>query len=310
VARRYAAKAQGAVVLLRDLEWIKANRADVGATLWLDLRHVGVRGEARVTAIEPSPGIAQVPGRLVTGTFKHKSGIVYELRVEGEAEPIRVTGRHPFWSVDRHDWVPVKELMVGERLKALNASARVESLTLREEPEPVYNIEVDGDHCYRVGEQRLLVHNASVGPLAPPQGATNCCPEVTKATATEFELKNSAKPTNFIFGQLVKGGEMSFYIENTPKDGTGCPGRWMFDQMMQHFGASVKAIQGNWVGANSDNLQQFNKLTAGGTTSPEAAAKQTWTGMQASNAGFSQVQVVSTSGSPGNYTNVNVVFKK
>jgi hypothetical protein len=29
--------------------------------------------------------------------------------------------------------------------------------------EPVYNIEVEGDHCYRVGEQGLLVHNASVG---------------------------------------------------------------------------------------------------------------------------------------------------
>src|SRR5262249_14782626 len=28
--------------------------------------------------------------------------------------------------------------------------------------EPVYNIEVDGDHCYRVGECGLLVHNASV----------------------------------------------------------------------------------------------------------------------------------------------------
>ena len=27
--------------------------------------------------------------------------------------------------------------------------------------EPVYNIEVDGDHVYRVGEQGLLVHNAS-----------------------------------------------------------------------------------------------------------------------------------------------------
>jgi hypothetical protein len=28
--------------------------------------------------------------------------------------------------------------------------------------EPVYNIEVEGDHCYRVGQQGLLVHNNSV----------------------------------------------------------------------------------------------------------------------------------------------------
>jgi hypothetical protein len=28
--------------------------------------------------------------------------------------------------------------------------------------EPVYNLEVEGDHCYRVGRQGLLVHNASI----------------------------------------------------------------------------------------------------------------------------------------------------
>ena len=46
----------------------------------------------------------------------------------------------------------------------------MESLTACEEPEPVYNIEVEGDHVYRVGEQGLLVHNASAPvptPLTP-----------------------------------------------------------------------------------------------------------------------------------------------
>ena len=38
----------------------------------------------------------------------------------------------------------------------------VQSLILQEKQEPVYNIEVEGDHCYRVGQQGLLVHNASV----------------------------------------------------------------------------------------------------------------------------------------------------
>ena len=37
------------------------------------------------------------------------------------------------------------------------------SFTQRPEPEPVFNLEVEGDHCYRVGEQGLLVHNNSVG---------------------------------------------------------------------------------------------------------------------------------------------------
>lgn len=37
--------------------------------------------------------------------------------------------------------------------------------------EPVYNIEVEGDHCYRVGDQGILVHNQStpcVGAFASP----------------------------------------------------------------------------------------------------------------------------------------------
>jgi hypothetical protein len=90
--------------------------------------------------------------------------VVYDLQVEGEAQPIGVTGTHPFWSPDRNGWVGAGELRLGERLLARNGSTpRVVSLVLRPEPEPVFNLEVEGDHCYRVGEQGLLVHNASVG---------------------------------------------------------------------------------------------------------------------------------------------------
>ena len=39
----------------------------------------------------------------------------------------------------------------------------VENRSKREEPETVYNIEVEGDHVYRVGESGVLVHNASPG---------------------------------------------------------------------------------------------------------------------------------------------------
>jgi hypothetical protein len=155
-------------VLVRSEEWIAALRAQPGATIWLDLEHVGIRGEAKVTAIDPCPPIPKEEGRLVTGTFRHSRAWVYDLTLEGEERPIGVTGRHPFWSVDSSDWVPVSDLRIGERLRGLNGTPRVESLTLREEPEPIYNIEVNGDHVYRVGEQGLLVHNQS-GPAA------GCC---------------------------------------------------------------------------------------------------------------------------------------
>jgi hypothetical protein len=135
------------------------------------------------------------------------------------------------------------------------------------------------------------VGTASVGPLPAPKGATNCRPEVKRATATEFELVSPSKPSNFIMGELGRGGQLAFMVENLPKDGTGCPGRWMFDQMMRHFGLSVAEVQGFWIGPLSDNLKEVNSLTAAGIPL-EAAAARTWTGKRAADWGYTQPQVV------------------
>jgi hypothetical protein len=88
--------------------------------------------------------------------------VVYDLQVEGESKPIGVTEEHPFWSRDRNEWVPACELRIGERLSAQDGQTpKVSGLTKRPGIETVYNIEVEGNHCYRVGEQGLLVHNVS-----------------------------------------------------------------------------------------------------------------------------------------------------
>ncbi len=44
--------------------------------------------------------------------------------------------------------------------------------------EPVFNLEVEGDHCYRVGEQGLLVHNNSVPTAGQPAQQPCGCEEV------------------------------------------------------------------------------------------------------------------------------------
>jgi len=118
---------------------------------------------------------------------------------------------------------------------------------------------------------------------------------------------NPAKPSNFIIGELVNG-QLSFIVENLPKDGTGCPGKWMLAEMMKHFGPSVTAIEGNWLGPLSDNLTAVNTLTGAGMVLEEAA-KATWTGTQAGAWGYTQVQVLGAVGNPGQYTHVRVVFK-
>src|SRR5262249_30234967 len=144
-------------VLLRNPEWIASHGVVVGAHLWLDLPHVGVRGQAVVTSVAHCPPIAPGPGRVVTGWFQTTNALVHDLQIEGEIKPIGVTGQHPFWSVDRESWVPAANLHPGERLKGMKGPARVRSVRLRSKPEPVFNIEVEEDHCYRVGEQGLLV---------------------------------------------------------------------------------------------------------------------------------------------------------
>jgi RHS repeat-associated protein len=152
------------VWLLRKVDWLEANAAVVGGVVRLDMPEMCAVGWARVCAIEASPELEEGPGGLVTGLFRHRAALVYDLHVSGEEKPLGVTPQHPIWSEDRQDWVAACELREGERLQAENGSRpAVESLVCRDRAEPVYNIEVDGDHCYRVGDQGLLVHNASAG---------------------------------------------------------------------------------------------------------------------------------------------------
>jgi hypothetical protein len=147
--------------LIRNVEWLHEQRAEKGGTVYLDMPEMGARGHARVVAIDPCPPLEDGPGRLVTGKFRHNLGLPGDLKITGESEPLGVTASHLFWSVDRQDWVPVCELKRGERLQTMTGTAIVESYTMRATPEPVYNLEVEVDHCYRVGQQGLLVHNTS-----------------------------------------------------------------------------------------------------------------------------------------------------
>jgi RHS repeat-associated protein len=167
------------VALLRPLSWLQAVRVRAGVWIWLDLPEIGICGEARVERIEPCPEIEEGPGRIITGTYTHKRGWVGDLVVEGMTKPLGVTPSHPFWSVDRNAWVSTGELRIGERLLAADGSMPcVESFTLRAKPEPVYNIEVEGDHCYRIGEQGLLVHNMSAP--KPEDSSKEPCPPASK----------------------------------------------------------------------------------------------------------------------------------
>lgn len=176
---------------------------------------------------------------------------------------------------------------------------------------PRYNSEVNGYCCSPVGELGLLVHEMSV-PSVPSStmGLIGCEPEVQLATATVFYLRNRKKQRNFIMADLTAMGYFHFYVENLPKDKTGCPGWWLFEVAWNYFErdqqVSIKGVRGDWT--SGDNLDTVNRLTAGGQLSLEDAAKQTWTFQQAMRKGFARYQSIDAQGSPGQYSSVDVVF--
>lgn len=151
------------IVLSRTTTWMDEHKVREGAKVFLDLEHVGVRGWANVLEINLCGPIKVGQGELVTGTFKFSHGHVGELVLESEPKPIGVTALHPFWSVDRQNWVPVSELLIGEQVKTSNGTTHVVSFTMTDRTEPVYNLEVAYSNCYHVGQSGVLVHNQSTG---------------------------------------------------------------------------------------------------------------------------------------------------
>ena len=176
--------------LLRPAAWVQEMQADIGGTIVLNLPDLGIEGPARIVDLD-SVTVERGPGRLVTAVFHHSSGKVYDLQVEGESNTIGVTGTHPFWSMDRKDWVSASALRFGEQLLAENGTEpRVQSVNPRAGSVSVFNLEVDADHVYRVGELGLLVHNDSPGQLAtlkqPKLPATPKLPITTPTGSPPF----------------------------------------------------------------------------------------------------------------------------
>jgi hypothetical protein len=76
-------------------------------------------------------------------------------------ETIGTTSNHPFWSVDRQEFVQAGSLEIGERLQTLSGDVKVVQQKLpRPGPQPVFNLEVHNEHVYFVGHDGVLVHNA------------------------------------------------------------------------------------------------------------------------------------------------------
>jgi hypothetical protein len=155
--------------IIRPRSWILESGLCAGRMLPLNLPELEVSGLALVTAIDDCPPIADGEGSVVTARFVtrevHVVASVDVLGADGTVETITGTTIHPVWSVDRQEWVPLAELAEGERLQGLDGLAVVLGVSLSRVSQPVYNIEVHGEHVYQVGELGLVVHNTCEGTI-------------------------------------------------------------------------------------------------------------------------------------------------
>jgi hypothetical protein len=153
--------------IIRPRSWILESGLCAGRMLPLNLPELEVSGLALVTAIDDCPPIADGEGSVVTARFVtrevHVVASVDVLGADGTVETITGTTIHPVWSVDRQSWVPLAELADGETLQGLDGLAVVLGVSLSRVSQPVYNIEVHGEHVYQVGELGLVVHNTCEG---------------------------------------------------------------------------------------------------------------------------------------------------
>jgi hypothetical protein len=150
--------------MLRPVSWIEEAVAREGERVHLEFDELAISGQAEVLEIKPCP---QIPPRptpkhcLVTAKFTHDAANVVDLGIDGLNEAIGVTANHPFWSLDRREFIPAGHLRIGEMLlTAADGETRVIALAARSAKEPVYNLEVDGEHVYYVSSSGVLVHNA------------------------------------------------------------------------------------------------------------------------------------------------------
>ena len=74
-----------------------------------------------------------------------------------------MTSNHSIYSAARLDFVPAGELRVGESLRNLDGDVRIESIEQLGSEERVYNLEIHGEHVFRVASRGVLVYISSGG---------------------------------------------------------------------------------------------------------------------------------------------------
>jgi RHS repeat-associated protein len=145
------------LTVLRPPEWLPHVDPDGDGTFELELPELRLRGLAHVIHVRGPPAIVDAPGRVVLSTVEHRVESVLALSFDDDSEVV-TTPNHPFYSVSR-GWTTAGELQLGEAVETPDGERTLASAEYQNAPQSVFNLEVEGDHEYLVGESGLRVHN-------------------------------------------------------------------------------------------------------------------------------------------------------
>jgi hypothetical protein len=162
-----AYRSDGAIIdieIIRPVEFVLMEGITVGSSIPFVIPELKLDGLAKILAISECPDIPTGTGMPVTGRFVTRQ-VDQIARVELRSQSGRIatlegTPIHPIWSHDRQDWIPLGELLPGECLDGEDELVYVQALEILERSVSVFNIEVQHEHMYRVGEFGILVHNS------------------------------------------------------------------------------------------------------------------------------------------------------
>lgn len=123
----------------------------------LDLSSWGI-----VEAIDACPPIARGEGKVVISRFKTLQAEELTRIVLADGSEFVGTSVHPVWSVDAEDWVPLADLVAGERLQTRSGEIEIDTVETFAYRQSVYNFEVHTEHVYEIGDLGdlgVLVHD-------------------------------------------------------------------------------------------------------------------------------------------------------
>jgi len=190
------------------MKWIATVDAEEGKSFFLDLPEMGAVGQAHVVSVGPTPPLKPGKGAIITGVFEHEADEntrILKVEFSGGVVVHGVTENHLFWSEDRQAFIQVGALREGERVRTGDDTATVVSLSSRpaRPGELLNNLEVHGEHVYRVTASGILVHNSCADILTPggkPIGVPGSSPAIR-------ELPGGAKAAQDMFDELAKGAK-------------------------------------------------------------------------------------------------------